>query len=130
MKKNVSAATKAAGASVFSEAAQARARAGAGAGTANGGATGGSAGVGPAAAPSPASVAGRGGGSSFSLSAVGGGAWEAWGLEVEEGKAPKRLEEEQALDAEIERLRKRRRQVRVTVFVCCTAGRTNEYMLF
>ncbi|CAM9403282.1 unnamed protein product [Ectocarpus sp. 4 AP-2014] len=51
---------------------------------------------------------GVGGGSSVASSAKGGAV--AWASEVEEGTPPKRLEEEKALDAEIQHLRKRRRQ--------------------
>ncbi|CAB1114569.1 unnamed protein product [Ectocarpus sp. CCAP 1310/34] len=55
---------------------------------------------------------GVGGGSSVAPSAKGGAVLgvDAWASEVEEGTPPKRLEEEEALDAEIQHLRKRRRQ--------------------
>lgn len=46
---------------------------------------------------------------------------EWWDFEVEEGVAPKRLEEEIALDAEIQRLRKRRQEVRgLFCLLCCS----------
>lgn len=40
-----------------------------------------------------------------------GGSGSEWGFEVDEGAPPKRLQEEQELDVEIQRLRKRRREV-------------------
>jgi len=73
-----------------------------------------------AAAPVLAAGAGTGGGGdggySAASSAKGGAARgadgaDAWALDVEESAPPKRLEEEEALDAEIQQLRKRRREV-------------------
>lgn len=51
------------------------------------------------------------GGARGGNSMAGRGDVEVWGFEVEEGSAPKRLEEETALDAEVEHVRKRRREV-------------------
>lgn len=74
-----------------------------------------------ATAPAPAAGARAGGGSGdegylAASSAKGGAAQgtdgaDAWALDVEESAPPKRLEEEEALDAEIQQLRKRRRKV-------------------
>ncbi|CAM9142558.1 unnamed protein product [Ectocarpus fasciculatus] len=61
----------------------------------------------------PGGGGGVGGGSSAASSAQGGavlGVDTPWATEVEEGAPPKRLEEEEVLDAEIQQLRKRRRE--------------------
>lgn len=102
VKKNVSAATSAAGARREpTGSAAAVTTAG------NGGAIGGG-----AVAEVGAAVAGGGRESTpLSASKPGRGVREGWTFEVEEGSAPKRLEEEEALDADIKRLRKRRREV-------------------
>lgn len=55
-------------------------------------------------------------------STTGGGGLEVWGFEVEKGSAPKRLEEETALDAEIQHLRKRRREVGGFETSSCATG--------
>ena len=133
VKKNVAAvaaATVSAGPSSADGAAAAAAAAGGrvnnGAAAPAAGGWGATAGAGLARAAAPAPAAGASGGGSggggeeagrlVASSAKGGAARgadgaDAWALDVEESAPPKRLEEEEALDAEIQHLRKRRREV-------------------